>query len=118
MLPLTSTTLTTLSTSTAHRDSAEKLISSQANPTAVLDALVSVLETDPDNPDRWCSKDRIRALVTLSNFAVVDGIRELVFRSFRNASETFEALLTTKLNANKEFGNKNQIILSPLVFEQ
>lgn len=104
LLPLTSSTLSTLSQSTAHPDSASKLISSSTNPRQILDALVSVLEID--DTERWSSKDRIKALVTLSNFAKLDSLRSDILRSFRRTSASFEALLTSKEQANKDFGGK------------
>ena len=110
LLPLTGSTLTTLSQTTAHRDSAEKLISSQTNPRAVLDALVSVLEINADEEEqRWSSKQRIKALVALSNFATLDSLRSDILRSFRNASSSFESLLQDKERASKEYGHKKSI---------
>ena len=104
LLPLTSSGLKSLSQSTAHRDAAEKLISAQTNPRQLLSALVDVLEVT--NDERYSAKDRIKALVVLSNFAVLDSLRSDILRSFRNASATFETLLTSKLQANKSYGNK------------
>ena len=70
----------------------------------MLSALVDVLEVT--NDERYSAKDRIKALVVLSNFAVLDSLRSDILRSFRNASATFETLLTSKLQANKSYGNK------------
>ena len=103
-LPLSSSTLKTLAQSTAHRDAAEKLISSQTNPRALLDELVSVLEVN--DSEKWNSKDRIKSLVVLSNFAMLESLKSDILRAFKHTSASFETLLSSKEQASKDFGGK------------
>ena len=106
LLPLTSSGLSALSSGTHHRDSAEKLIGAEADAIGVLTALVSVLEVGSDEePSRWSSKDRVKALVALSNLAQVESLRNEILRAFRGTSASFEALLAQKEKARKAFGN-------------
>ena len=104
VLPLTTDSLKTLASGTAHPDSASKLLGAEADGVGVLRALVSVLEVDDDRG--WSSKDRVQALLALSNLAQVESLRNELLRAFqRGAAASFEALLSQKEHARREFGN-------------
>ena len=76
LLPLTGASLSSLASGTAHPDSASKLLGAEADGVGVLRALVSVLEVVESDGARWSSKDRVKALVALSNLAQVSSLRE------------------------------------------
>ena len=104
LLPLTNVTLSTLASGTAHPDSASKLLGAEADGVGVLRALVSVLDVSEEGG--WCGKDRVKALVALSNLAQVASLRNEILRVFqRGAGASFEALLAQKEHARREFGN-------------
>ena len=107
LLPLTGASLSSLASGTAHPDSASKLLGAEADGVGVLRALVSVLEVVESDGARWSSKDRVKALVALSNLAQVSSLRGEILRAFRGTAASFERLLAQKEQARKEFGNNN-----------
>ena len=80
------------------------LVGAEADGVGVLRALVSVLDVSEEGG--WCGKDRVKALVALSNLAQVASLRNEILRVFqRGAGASFEALLAQKEHARREFGN-------------